>query len=485
MLHPVGSGEPKVVLVPGHHDRFRTLVFSPDGALLAGACYDHTAILWDVATRQQFNVLRGHRQRVINAAFSPDSEWIATTSGDYTTRVWETRTGQTVATLPGFGDMGQVVWSPDDRYLAAMTYWFSTVIIYRVTGRHDVQQSLSGLGAEAVAVASHPRLEQFTTIFANGELLTLDVSVPRPAHRRIGNDPGQGAVLAYSPDGALLATGSWSRANARTILVRDVRSSEIRCNIQCSDTPTALAFDESCQRLASGGSSGNLVVWDLATNRPIRELTTGSRISSITFLDGNRRLVTHGNDSVLLFNLQTGELERRVTLQGGIRRFVVERERNRVVLAFKSGAIGSLSLPGLTPGHRLENAHHGTVECLALSPDGHFVASGGDDHRVVLRDPLTFEPLLSLPKWTRTLRDMAFDSVSRRLAIIGTDSDLELWNIAALKNGLTDIGLAWDRPTPATAPGDGPATARDSTTAEVVVIRPGKLDPFPDDPFAP
>lgn len=237
----------------------------------------------------------------------------------------------------------------------------------------------------------------------------------------------------------------------------------------------------ACQRR----ELGNLVVWDLATNRPIRELTTGSRISSITFLDGNRRLVTHGNDSVLLFNLQTGELERRVTLQGGIRRFVVERERNRVVLAFKSGAIGSLSLPGLTPGHRLENAHHGTVECLALSPDGHFVASGGDDHRVVLRDPLTFEPLLSLPKWTRTLRDMAFDSVSRRLAIIGTDSDLELWNIAALKNGLTDIGLAWDRPTPATAPGDGPATARDSTTAEVVVIRPGKLDPFPDDPFAP
>ncbi len=92
----------------------------------------------------------------------------------------------------------------------------------------------------------------------------------------------------------------------------------------------------------------------------------------------------------------------------------------------------------------------------------------------MLRDPLTFEPLLYFPEWTRTLRDMAFDCASRRLAIVGRDSDLELWNIAALKDGLTDVGLAWDRPTPATAPNDVSATDGATTTAEVVVMRPEK-----------
>ena len=328
-------------------------------------------------------------------------------------------------------------------------------------------------------MASRPDQEQFTTLFANGELLTLDVCCRRPEHRRIGTEPGQGSTLAYSPDGTLLATGIWSRSDARTILVRDVWSSEIRCQIRCSEVPSALAFDESCQRLASGGSSGNLVVWDLATIRSLRQFSIGSRIGSITFLDNDHRLVTHGADSVILFNLQTGEVERRVKLHGGIGRFVVDRQRSRLVLAFTSGAIGSLSLPELTPVHRRENAHHGPVECLALSPDGRLLASGGKDHRVVLRDPMTFEPLLDFPEWTRTLRDMAFDCTSRRLAIVGTDSDLELWNINALKGGLTAVGLAWDQRPLETTPNDRAANDRASPTAEVVVIRSQKSAPAP------
>ena len=256
VLYPIGSQEPGVVL--GHHGRFRTLAFSSDGALLAGACYDHTTVLWDVARRKQFSTLRGHRQRVINVAFSPDGEWIATTSGDYTTRIWETRTGQTLATLPGSGDMGQVAWSPDGNYLAVITYWFSTVFIYRIAGRHDVQQWLPGNGAEAVVVASHPHREQFTTIFANGELLTVDAAASRPEHRRIGKDPGQASALAYSADGKRLATGSWSVAKAQTILVRNVESGEIICQIQSSHFPTALASrwvrSAACQHRGDGES---------------------------------------------------------------------------------------------------------------------------------------------------------------------------------------------------------------------------------------
>ena len=261
VLHRIGSGEPKVVL--GRHDAVRDLTFSPDGGLLAAACYDRTTMLWDVAGRKQFGTLRGHRERVIAAAFSPDGEWIATTSGDYTTRIWETRTGQTLATLPGAGDMDQVVWSPDGNSIAATTNWNRTVFLYRVKGRHDVQQWLSGPGFELVTVASHPRLEQFTTL--GGGPLTWDLSTSRPTYRRVARERGVGHAVAYSPDGTLLAIGDWSGATARAIRVQDSRSSEIRCRLECAELPHALAFDESSQRLVSGDASGNLVVWDIAT----------------------------------------------------------------------------------------------------------------------------------------------------------------------------------------------------------------------------
>ena len=218
-------------------------------------------------------------------------------------------------------------------------------------------------------------------------------------------------------------------------------------------------------------------MWDLLTSRPVRQFATGGPIWSIAFLDGGHRLVTHGRDSVLLCNLDTGDVERRVTLPGGVRRFVADSARNRLVVAFQSGAIGSVSLPDLSPGRRLENAHKGTVECLALSPDGRLLATGGVDHRVVLRDPLSFEPLLSFPEWIGNVRDMAFDASSRRLAIVGSDPDVELWDLAALSDGLTGVGLPWDRPSPAAVSTAGASEGRPSTTREVVVIHPADMDP--------
>ena len=72
---------------------------------------------------------------------------------------------------------------------------------------------------------------------------------------------------------------------------------------------------------------------------------------------------------------------------------------------------------------------------------------------------------------------MTFDSASRRLAIVGTDSDVDLWDLAALHDGLTAIGLAWDRPAPPSAPMDAASESRVPSTPQVAIIRPGPAEP--------
>jgi eukaryotic-like serine/threonine-protein kinase len=475
LLQPLGSGGLGVEL--GRHDRIRSFSFSADSTMLASASMDHTTRLWNVAKRQHFGTLRGHRGVVTDVAFSPDGGAIATASGDYTARIWDTQTGRELATLPVSAWMGQVDWSSDGEYLAATTDSKQTVFLYRVTGRLHVQRRLIGHGSDILRVASHPRLERFATF--QKELITWNVSDPQPAPRRLGDEAGMGTALAYSPDGSLLATGSWIWFGPRASrnVVRDADTGEVRSQFSTPQDTRALAFDPAGRRIASGDSDGNAVVWDLSTSRPVRQFDTGGPIWSIHFLDGGRRLVTHGRDSVLLYNLDAGEVERRAMLQGGVRRFAADSARDRLVVAFRSGAIGSVSLPDLAAGHRLENAHKGTVECLALSPDGRLLATGGVDHRVVLRDPLSFEPLLSFPDWNGNLREMAFDASSRRLAIVGTDPDVELWDLAALADGLNGVGLPWARPSTtagstAGAPGDRP-----SSIPEVVEIHPQDTDP--------
>ena len=173
VLRPIASGGTRIVL--GRHGGASALAFSPDGALLAVAFRDQTTVLWDVAKREQFVVLRGHLGGVADVAFSTDGQWIATGGFDYTTRIWETRTGQSVATLSSAGPALRVQWSPTGDYLATSLNYGDTLFLNRITGRHGVQQWLTGHRSEVRCAAAHPRRERIATS-GSQELIFWDLS---------------------------------------------------------------------------------------------------------------------------------------------------------------------------------------------------------------------------------------------------------------------------------------------------------------------
>jgi WD40 repeat protein len=471
VLLPVASRETAIVL--GRHAGALALAWSPDGAMLAVAFLDHTTVLWDVAKREQYGTLRGHRERVHDAAFSHDGKWLATASLDYTVRIWETRTGQNLATLSGSAPAVRVQWSPTSDYLATSLNSSREVLLYKVTGRHVVQRWLTGHQVELRCVAAHPRLERFTTS-GYSELIAWDLSVSPPFPVSIGPNPGAVTAVAYNPDGSLVATASWLGTEPREVVIRESSTGKVRSRFSSgTQVVFALAFDPTGARLACGDRAGNVILWDLATSRPIHQFVTGSAVSTIIFLASPCRMLTHGRDAVLLYNVESGELERKVTVAGGsIQRLAADPVRSRLVVGFEDGAIGGLSIPDLTPGLRLERAHEGSVDCLTVSPDGRLVASGGSDHRVVLRDATTFEPLLALPLWVGNLRDLTFDFQGRHLIIVGTDCDVDLWDLSALYDGLAAVGLAWDQAAlPAVVSGSGLEHQGEPIVPSVQVVR--------------
>jgi serine/threonine protein kinase/WD40 repeat protein len=498
VLLPIASDTPGIVL--GRHEGLgaNALAFSPDGTRLAVAFYKKTAsaedqaelsdpgivVLWDVTRREQLGTFRGHRERIFDLAFSPDGEWIATGSLDYTARVWETRTGQQVATLSGTSSPAfRVQWSPTGDHLAVGMNNSHEVFLYKIAGRRQVRQRLTGHRVELHSVAAHPRRERIATS-GYSELMTWDLSISRPSPVALEPTPGAVTALAYSPDGSLLATASWGGSKSREVLVlvRDADTGQVRGRMAVPALVNALAFGPTGEQLASGDAAGNVVVWDIATSRPVLKFSTGSKVYSIVFLDRPRSLATHGKDAVHVLDLESGKVRNVDLAGGGIRTLVADRARGRLVVGFQGGAIGSVSLPDLTPGPRFEGAHEsgvGGVKYMALSPDGRLLATGGGEHRVVLREALSFEPLLAFPQWAGALRDMTFDTTGRRLAIVGTESDIDLWDLAALHDGLTALGLAWDRVAPA-LPASALVPEGEPVRPAVPVIRPpAAADPAP------
>jgi WD40 repeat protein len=66
-----------------------SLVWSPDGKLLAGGCDDGKLRLWNPEGKLVATLNVESAKTIWSVAWSPDSQWVATGSDDSSIQIWE------------------------------------------------------------------------------------------------------------------------------------------------------------------------------------------------------------------------------------------------------------------------------------------------------------------------------------------------------------------------------------------------------------
>jgi WD40 repeat protein len=293
----------------------------------------------------------GHTAVVTKVLFMPDGRELITVSGDNSIRVWDVATGQPLRVLrPPIGvgpgcTLNSAALSPDGRTLAVGSVWrFGEIPIYLIdlaTGR--ILRVLRGHTTNIVS-------------------------------------------LAFSADGARLASGSHDRASR----IWDVATGKCEWVLEGHDAVVmGVAFAPDGRHLATASYDKTGRIWSVADGRCEAVLRGHEKeVQGIAWRPDGRVVATGGHDgSIRQWSTQGSAFQGFERLGGAI--FSLTFSADSQTLLFTRGLSSPFACSVLdlaTGAERVRfDRHNNSVQDGTLSPDGGLAATtGGNDHETFI-----------------------------------------------------------------------------------------------------
>jgi WD40 repeat protein len=126
-----------------HSDEVMDVSWHPQGRMLATACSDGTVYLWNTNDiRAPWKKLTGHEREILSVAFNHRGDLLASLGKDATVRLWIPATGRHLTVRLSEGDLNQLRFSDDDRFLIALGRGQKRVMVWSVQGdEYSILQS--------------------------------------------------------------------------------------------------------------------------------------------------------------------------------------------------------------------------------------------------------------------------------------------------------------------------------------------------------
>ena len=395
----------ETILRDGHSAAVRRAVFSPDGKLLVSVSEDHQVIVWDFARRMRVKTLTEHTGPVTTVAFSPDGKWFVTGGQDQAAILWNAATlTKEVAWNDQHGPVITATFSPDSSLLVYTTYdfqiirdtksWNKVREIPEIFGGHgnyvflengrlladsrgiiwDVatgQKKISNMELSGNWLAVAPDENHAVVLDPQGFLKTFDPLLLKsfgiqPAHH------DHGRAVDYSPDGKLIASGS------ERVLLWDAASVTRIAPLEYESAVWSVAFSPDGRWLVSTHGDGSILIWDVVN----RELEANLRqhsggVRGLAFSPDGKRLASASEDqSVILWNAESGQKESVLSAhRTRVGALAFSPDGTWLVSADQSGEVVRHDFGSDSPrwtGSAFKNL---ASYCLAVSPDRRFIAS--------------------------------------------------------------------------------------------------------------
>ena len=278
-------------LVKGPVFRFalHNLVFSPDGKTLAAGSGDGMVFLWNLNQKKRSIEMKAQRVQAHK---------------DWTFSIAWTVDGKQLVT--GGGDNLIHAYNVED-----ITRWYRESKFSGFKGitaafKGDAQKTFKGHTQDVHAVALTSDGRSLVSAGDDKQIIIWDFESQKIV-RQLSGHKKQIPTLAVSPDDNLIATGS----RDHTIRLWELSTGKaIRTLAGHTGDVMSVRFSPDGRQLASASYDGTVRVWNVENGDSVSVLKghTGW-VFSVKFSPDGKRLASAGDNTVRLWNLQTGEQE--------------------------------------------------------------------------------------------------------------------------------------------------------------------------------
>jgi hypothetical protein len=331
---------------------------------------------------------------------------------------------------------------------------------YEELGRCLLVEPTAGYRAQGPITWAHPAYANKSVIVRNDRELVcaslvagqvLKTAEPQPAVKaRLLTyfDKNAALGLAFSPDGKMLALGTWQGI----VKVLDVSTgNDLPAPAPHNDWVCSVAFSPDGTLLVSAGgsefapernggkTSAQVKLWDIKAGKELGELTghTNKVFSAVFSPDGETLATASADQTVRLWNVATRKQS--AVLEGHTEAvWSVAFSTDGKTVASASADRTVRLWDTVTQQERgTLRGHEDEVRGVVLSPDGKTLASGSADWTVRLWDLTTQKERAVLKAHRGSVQSLAFSSDASTLATGSSDETVKLWDVATGRERMT------------------------------------------------